>query len=424
MSMSRNAKKDFNRIKFANAFVEARHAISASTRLWGRLMLDGHSKKALALLSEVHQHARLSSRCPASNFPHFSCCEQEDGEEGASRAESTLIIVECFKRAKELEEREKIISTQFIGVLESGTPNFMRHLPAALLKIHNLLDQLTELNEGEEREEAKAKKMRSVFHELMVGGGASQAMLDDDAQDVELVNGVQCEASIAAMEIMFQFVCTDSDLQGKKTKEQCSLAQQIASEVMSSTFQVAPCLGFHAARNFYFFAQRLIDCALDNLWKNVCRFRSSDPGFARECNYMAQGLSHAGQSWCERLKRQCTCLACRHNQVYNKKINVLLEEMETHFKERHSVAAQNMAKLYSDQLSKKRLGQRAKEEKRLQLKAKVLDNIEKKILALSIKEQGEGEEEQAMTNAPRRQQSKVSACTRMKLGQRAKEIVM
>jgi len=58
------------------------------------------------------------------------------------------------------------------------------------------------------------------------------------------------------------------------------------------------------------------------------------------------------------------------------------------------------------------------------LKAKVLDNIEKKILALSIKEQGEGEEEQAMTNAPRRQQSKVSACTRMKLGQRAKEIVM
>jgi len=34
MSMSRNAKKDFNRIKFANAFVEARHAISASTHLW------------------------------------------------------------------------------------------------------------------------------------------------------------------------------------------------------------------------------------------------------------------------------------------------------------------------------------------------------------------------------------------------------
>lgn len=189
-----------------NKFLTRNHAIIHTFDAnRGRLMLDGHSKKALALLSEVHQHARLSSRCPASNFPHFSCCEQEDGEEGASRAESTLIIVECFKRAKELEEREKIISTQFIGVLESGTPNFMRHLPAALLKIHNLLDQLTELNEGEEREEAKAKKMRSVFHELMVGGGASQAMLDDDAQDVELVNGVQCEASIAAMEIMFQF---------------------------------------------------------------------------------------------------------------------------------------------------------------------------------------------------------------------------
>lgn len=172
-------------------------------------MLKGHPKMALELLCSAHRHAVLSSRCPASKFPHFSSL----GEEGdhvssqcADKGTYTLVLVECMRRAKELEETTT--SRQLVSRLTD------HQLPAALQNLHDLFGNLVKLQRGMGGERGNANEVRSemlhIFRVLMCGGGGLHAVLAGDVQDAELVNLAQCTAATASMHMMFKLgMCVD-----------------------------------------------------------------------------------------------------------------------------------------------------------------------------------------------------------------------
>jgi len=153
-----------------------------------RLMLDGYFEKALELLRDVHQHFNLSRRYPASRFPHFSSLGSASNDDlslyGACNAVRTLILVESFKRAEEIEKKKQMAPDQPVCCLEDPT----HQLPATVLRIHKLFENLIEINQSEEREGAKAAQMLPVLEELMMGAENLRATLDDHVMNAEPVS--------------------------------------------------------------------------------------------------------------------------------------------------------------------------------------------------------------------------------------------
>jgi len=74
---------------------------------------------------------------------------------------------------------------------------------------------------------------------------------------------------------------------------------------------------------------------------------NSSSTFSLSCVHsQAHELNEAGKVWAERLKNQCACIGCRHNQAYNKRIDIVKANIEILFRTTGNVISENRVCFY------------------------------------------------------------------------------
>jgi len=74
---------------------------------------------------------------------------------------------------------------------------------------------------------------------------------------------------------------------------------------------------------------------------------NSSSTFPLSCVHsQAHELNEAGKAWAERLKNQCACIGCRHNQAYNKRIDIVKAKIKILFRTTGDVISGNRVCFY------------------------------------------------------------------------------